>query len=123
MPRAFRAKRILNSIVSEAQEIVNRALDVSKRSHERLSARAIAARRHAAACHLASLPYGIGDVGPAALAWVDRLREPARAGGKPCRSVPLATATRLISLCPPLPAMGYSISPDWLIEDGLIARE
>ena len=40
-------------------------------------------------------------------------------GGKPCRSVPLATATRLISPCLPLPGMA-SRQPDWLIEDGLL---
>ncbi len=37
--------------------------------------------------HVTSLPspYGVGDVGPAAFAWVDSSTMPARDGGRRCR--------------------------------------
>jgi 4-alpha-glucanotransferase len=72
--------------------------------------------------HVASLPssYGIGDVGPAALAWVDRLREagqswwqalplgPTGYGNSPYQSLSSFAGNELL------------ISPDGLIEDGLL---
>jgi 4-alpha-glucanotransferase len=72
--------------------------------------------------HVASLPspYGIGDVGPAALAWVDRLREagqswwqalplgPTGYGNSPYQSLSSFAGNELL------------ISPDLLIEDGLL---
>ena len=72
--------------------------------------------------HVASLPspYGIGDVGPAALAWVDRLREagqtwwqalplgPTGYGNSPYQSLSSFASNELL------------ISPDGLIEDGLL---
>jgi len=72
--------------------------------------------------HVTSLPspYGIGDVGPAALRWVDRLHEadqrwwqvlplgPTGYGNSPYQSLSSFIGNWLL------------ISPDWLIEDGLL---
>ena len=73
--------------------------------------------------HVASLPspYGIGDLGPAARAWLDRLQEagqswwqalplgPTGYGNSPYQSLSSFAANELL------------ISPDGLIEDGLLA--
>ena len=75
--------------------------------------------------HVTSLPspYGIGDVGPAALAWVDRLHEagqtwwqalplgPTGYGNSPYQSLSSFAGNALL------------VSPDLLIEDGLLRRE
>src|SRR5262245_4810045 len=72
--------------------------------------------------HLTSLPspYGIGDVGPTAMAWVDRLHEarqgwwqalplgPTGYGDSPYQSLSSFAGNPLL------------ISPDWLIEDELL---
>jgi 4-alpha-glucanotransferase len=72
--------------------------------------------------HVASLPspYGIGDLGPAALAWIDRLHEagqswwqalplgPTGYGNSPYQSLSSFAGNELL------------ISPDGLIEDGLL---
>ena len=72
--------------------------------------------------HVTSLPspYGIGDVGPAAMAWVDRLHDagqcwwqalplgPTGYGDSPYQSLSSFAGNALL------------ISPDWLIEDQLL---
>src|SRR6516225_174180 len=72
--------------------------------------------------HVVSLPspYGIGDVGPTALAWVDRLHEagqswrqalplgPTGYGNSPYQSLSSFAGNELL------------VSPDNLIEDGLL---
>jgi 4-alpha-glucanotransferase len=72
--------------------------------------------------HVSSLPspYGIGDVGPAALQWIDQLHEagqswwqalplgPTGYGNSPYQSLSSFAGNELL------------ISPDWLIEDGLL---
>jgi 4-alpha-glucanotransferase len=72
--------------------------------------------------HLTSLPspYGIGDVGPAALRWIDLLHEagqswwqalplgPTGYGNSPYQSLSSFVGNELL------------ISPDWLSEDGLL---
>jgi 4-alpha-glucanotransferase len=72
--------------------------------------------------HVTSLPsrYGIGDVGPAALAWIDRLQEagqswwqalplgPTGYGNSPYQSLSSFAGNALV------------VSPDWLIEEGLL---
>jgi len=72
--------------------------------------------------HVTSLPspYGIGDVGPTAMAWIDRLHEarqswwqalplgPTGYGDSPYQSLSSFAGNPLL------------ISPDWLIEDGLL---
>ena len=72
--------------------------------------------------HVTSLPspYGIGDVGPAALAWIDRLHE---AGQSWWQALPLGPTGYGNSPYQPLSSFagnGLLISPDWLIEDGLL---
>jgi 4-alpha-glucanotransferase len=72
--------------------------------------------------HVTSLPspYGIGDVGPAAVAWIDRLHE---AGQSWWQALPLGPTGYGDS---PYQALSSSagnpllISPDWLIEDELL---
>jgi 4-alpha-glucanotransferase len=72
--------------------------------------------------HVTSLPsrYGIGDVGAAALAWIDHLREagqswwqvlplgPTGYGDSPYQSLSSFAGNELL------------VSPDWLIEDELL---
>jgi 4-alpha-glucanotransferase len=72
--------------------------------------------------HVTSLPspYGIGDVGPSALTWIDQLHDagqswwqslplgPTGYGNSPYQSMSSFVGNELL------------ISPDWLIEDGLL---
>jgi 4-alpha-glucanotransferase len=72
--------------------------------------------------HVTSLPspYGIGDVGPAAVAWVDRLHE---AGQRWWQVLPLGPTGYGDSPYQSLSSFAGNpllISPDWLIEDGLL---
>jgi 4-alpha-glucanotransferase len=72
--------------------------------------------------HVTSLPspYGIGDVGPAAFAWVDRLHE---AGQSWWQALPLGPTGYGNSPYQPLSSFagnGLLISPDDLIKDGLL---
>jgi 4-alpha-glucanotransferase len=72
--------------------------------------------------HVTSLPspYGIGDVGPAALAWIDRLRE---AGQTWWQALPLGPTGYGDSPYQSLSSFagnGLLISPDFLIEDRLL---
>src|SRR5579872_7453962 len=75
--------------------------------------------------HVTSLPspYGIGDVGPAALRWLDRLAE---SGQTWWQALPLGPTGYGNSPYEPLSSFAGNtllISPDWLIEDGLLRRE
>ena len=75
--------------------------------------------------HVTSLPsrYGIGDVGPAALAWVDRLRD---AGQRWWQALPLGPTGYGNSPYQPLSSFAGNellVSPDWLIEDGLLRSD
>ena len=72
--------------------------------------------------HVTSLPspFGIGDVGPAAVAWVDRLSD---AGQRWWQALPLGPTGYGDSPYQPLSSFAGNallISPDWLIEDGLV---
>jgi len=72
--------------------------------------------------HVTSLPspYGIGDVGPAAVAWVDRLRD---SGQRWWQALPLGPTGYGDSPYQSLSSFAGNsllISPDWLIEDGLV---
>ena len=72
--------------------------------------------------HVTSLPspYGIGDVGPAALAWIDRLHE---AGQSWWQALPLGPTDQGDSPYQPLSSFAGNpllISPDWLVGDGLL---
>jgi 4-alpha-glucanotransferase len=72
--------------------------------------------------HVTSLPspYGIGDVGPTAMAWIDRLRD---AGQTWWQALPLGPTGYGDSPYQSLSSFagnGLLISPDFLIEDGLL---
>src|SRR5512136_995167 len=72
--------------------------------------------------HVSSLPsrYGIGDVGPAALQWIDQLHE---AGQTWWQALPLGPTGYGNSPYQSLSSFAGNeilISPDWLIEDGLL---
>ncbi len=72
--------------------------------------------------HVSSLPspYGIGDVGPAALKWIDQLHE---AGQRWWQALPLGPTGYGNSPYQSLSSFAGNellISPDWLIEDGLL---
>jgi 4-alpha-glucanotransferase len=72
--------------------------------------------------HVTSLPspYGIGDLGPSAFAWVDRL---ARAGQSWWQALPLGPTGYGNSPYQPLSSFAGNIlliSPDRLVEDGLL---
>jgi 4-alpha-glucanotransferase len=72
--------------------------------------------------HVTSLPskYGIGDVGPAAMAWIDRLRD---AGQGSWQALPLGPTGYGNSQYQPLSSFAGNellVSPDWLVEDGLL---
>jgi 4-alpha-glucanotransferase len=73
--------------------------------------------------HVTSLPspYGIGDVGPAAFAWVDRLHD---SGQRWWQSLPLGPTGRgnsPYSCLSSFAGNGLLVSPDLLIEDGLLS--
>lgn len=75
--------------------------------------------------HVTSLPskYGIGDVGPAALTWIDELRS---AGQSWWQALPLGPTGYDNSPYQPLSSFAGNellVSPDWLIEDGLLWEE
>ena len=75
--------------------------------------------------HVTSLPsrYGIGDIGPSALSWVDRLRD---AGQSWWQALPLGPTGYGNSPYQPLSSFAGNellVSPDWLVEDGLLRRE
>ena len=72
--------------------------------------------------HVTSLPsrYGIGDVGPGALAWIDRLHE---AGQRWWQALPVGPTGYGDSPYQALSSFagnGLLLSPEWLIEDGLL---
>src|SRR5262245_49494038 len=72
--------------------------------------------------HITSLPspYGIGDVGPTAVAWIDRLHD---AGQSWWQALPLGPTGYGDSPYQSLSSFAGNvllISPDWLIEDGLV---
>ena len=72
--------------------------------------------------HVTSLPsrYGIGDIGPAAVGWVDRLHE---AGQSWWQALPLGPTAYGDSPYQSLSSFAGNpllISPDWLIEDDLV---
>jgi 4-alpha-glucanotransferase len=72
--------------------------------------------------HVTSLPsrYGIGDVGPTAVSWIDRLHE---AGQSWWQALPLGPTGYGDSPYQSLSSFAGNsllVSPDWLVEDGLV---
>src|SRR3954447_10582222 len=72
--------------------------------------------------HVTSLPspYGIGDVGPTALAWVDRLREAGQTWWQGLPLGPTGYGNSPYQSLSSFAGNGLLISPDLLIEDGLL---
>src|ERR1700747_2870990 len=72
--------------------------------------------------HVTSLPspYGIGDVGPAAVAWVDRLHDAGQRWGQGLPRGPTGYADSPYQPLSSFAGNALLISPDWLIEDGLV---
>jgi len=75
--------------------------------------------------HVTSLPspYGIGDLGPAALAWVDRLHEAGQTWWQALPLGPTGYGNSPYQSLSSLAGNGLLISPDLLIKDGLLRRE
>ena len=74
--------------------------------------------------HVTSLPspYGIGDVGPAALAWIDRLREAGQSWWQALPLGPTGYGNSPYQSLSSFAGNGLLISPDFLIEDGLLRQ-
>jgi 4-alpha-glucanotransferase len=72
--------------------------------------------------HVTSLPsrYGIGDVGPAAMAWIDRLREAGQTWWQALPLGPTGFGNSPYQSLSSFAGNGLLISPDLLIEDGLL---
>jgi 4-alpha-glucanotransferase len=72
--------------------------------------------------HVTSLPspYGIGDVGAAALAWIDRLREAGQSWWQALPLGPTGYGDSPYQALSSFAGNGLLMSPDWLIEDGLL---
>src|SRR5262249_46713945 len=72
--------------------------------------------------HVTSLPsrYGVGDVGPAALEWVDRLREAGQVWWQALPLGPTGYGDSPYQAQSSFAGNELLISPAWLIEDGLL---
>ncbi len=72
--------------------------------------------------HVTSLPspYGIGDVGPAALAWIDRLHDAGQSWWQALPLGPTGYGNSPYQSLSSFAGNGLLISPDGLIEDGLL---
>ena len=75
--------------------------------------------------HVASLPspYGIGDVGPAALAWIDRLHEAGQGWWQALPLGPTGYGNSPYQLLSSFAGNELLISPAGLIEDGLVRAD
>ena len=75
--------------------------------------------------HVTSLPspYGIGDVGPGAVKWIDRLREAGQSWWQALPLGPTGYGNSPYQSLSSFAGNGLLISPDWLIEDGLLTRQ
>jgi 4-alpha-glucanotransferase len=73
--------------------------------------------------HVTSLPspYGIGDVGPAAMAWIDQLYDGGQSWWQALPLGPTGYGNSPYQSLSSFAGNGLLISPDWLIEDGLLA--
>src|SRR5262245_42877976 len=72
--------------------------------------------------HVTSLPsrYGIGDVGPAAVAWIDQLHEAGQAWWQALPVGPTGYGDSPYQSLSSFAGNALLISPDWLIEDELV---
>src|SRR6516164_2596461 len=74
--------------------------------------------------HVTSLPsrYGIGDVGPAAIAWIDQLCDAGQSWWQALPLGPTGYGNSPYQSLSSFAGNGLLISPDWLIEDGLLHK-
>src|ERR1700688_3218017 len=72
--------------------------------------------------HVTSLPssYGIGDVGPAALSWIDHLHEAGQSWWQALPLGPTGYGNSPYQSLSSFAGNGLVISPDWLIQDELL---
>src|SRR6266568_4900724 len=72
--------------------------------------------------HVTSLPspYGIGDVGPAAVKWIDQLHDAGQSWWQALPLGPTGYANSPYQALSSFAGNGLLISPDALIQDGLI---
>jgi 4-alpha-glucanotransferase len=72
--------------------------------------------------HVTSLPsqYGIGDVGPAALSWIDRLHDAGQSWWQALPLGPTGYGNSPYQSLSSFAGNGLAISPDWLIKDELL---
>src|SRR5262245_49219949 len=72
--------------------------------------------------HVTSLPspYGVGDVGPAAYAWVDRLHDAGQRWWQALPLGPTGCGNSPYSALSSFAGNSLLVSPDLLIEDGLL---
>src|SRR5881398_2397789 len=72
--------------------------------------------------HVTSLPspYGIGDVGPAALKWIDQLHDAGQSWWQALPLGPTGYGNSPYQALSSFAGNGLLISPEWLIEDGLL---
>src|SRR5881227_3291537 len=72
--------------------------------------------------HVTSLPsrYGIGDLGPAAFAWVDRLRDAEQSWWQALPLGPTGYGNSPYQCLSSFVGNGLVISPELLVEDGLL---
>src|SRR5215472_19290071 len=73
--------------------------------------------------HVTSLPspYGVGDVGPAAFSWIDRLHAAGQSWWQALPMGPTGYGNSPYQSLSSFAGNGLLISPDWLIEDGLLS--
>jgi 4-alpha-glucanotransferase len=74
--------------------------------------------------HITSLPsaYGIGDMGPAAFAWIDRLHEAGQSWWQALPLGPTGYGDSPYQALSSFASNGLLISPELLLEDGLLSR-
>src|SRR6476620_9689885 len=72
--------------------------------------------------HVTSLPtpYGIGDVGPTAIAWIDQLYEADQSWWQALPLGPTGYGNSPYQALSSFAGSGLLVSPDWLIEGGLL---
>src|SRR5262249_14019822 len=72
--------------------------------------------------HITSLPspYGIGDLGPGALAWIDRLHDAGQGFWQALPFGPTGYGDSPYQALSSFAGNALLISPDWLVEDGLV---
>src|SRR5437763_11817799 len=72
--------------------------------------------------HVTSLPsrYGIGDVGPTAIAWINQLCDAGQSWWQALPLGPTGYGNSPYQSLSSFAGNGLLISPDWLIEDGLL---